>query len=363
MRFKIILLLLAVYWICLPIPAIAGNMPNQNQPTLTEDAPLVIQFKTNASTLDAPAKARLRRMFEGIQLEPNIKILLAGYADNRGRSRNNQNLSLARARSVRDELIKNLGLSQDRILALGQGEQDPVADNKNAQGRSHNRRVEIYFAKVINGSILEALKIGALPLEEITPLIETARNLIRDRQLGQAFHSLDQARALGADRLSDWHTVYGMAGYYAGMAADKIRAHLTRALALDSYNADARAFLGRLDARQKITRGQIPPAAGTRPETALMISHREEIYEYLRLLGIQPRGHATLPQHPIEIWTGVDSEGKEIHCFFNYCRAFDWAFDSASAHRDSVAWRSEISRYPQPITPDQIGSKPLSAPY
>jgi hypothetical protein len=40
------------------------------------------------------------------------------------------------------------GLPEGRVIAQGMGETQPVADNKSAEGRANNRRVEI----VLNGS-------------------------------------------------------------------------------------------------------------------------------------------------------------------------------------------------------------------
>jgi outer membrane protein OmpA-like peptidoglycan-associated protein len=51
-------------------------------------------------------------------------------------------LSLARAESVRTFLVNN-GVSPDRIRALGRGPDEPIAENRTAEGRANNRRVEI----------------------------------------------------------------------------------------------------------------------------------------------------------------------------------------------------------------------------
>lgn len=55
---------------------------------------------------------------------------------------NNQTLSEKRAQSVADYLVGS-GVAQSRMTVTGQGDAQPVADNKTAAGKAKNRRVEI----------------------------------------------------------------------------------------------------------------------------------------------------------------------------------------------------------------------------
>ena len=54
----------------------------------------------------------------------------------------NKELSRKRADSVRTYIVTH-GFPEDRVTAEGAGEAQPVADNKTAEGRANNRRVEI----------------------------------------------------------------------------------------------------------------------------------------------------------------------------------------------------------------------------
>ena len=74
-------------------------------------------------------------------------IRIVGHTDSvplsgRGRFRNNQELSVARAESVAG-VIRPLLDDAERAEVLGMGETEPVADNATAEGRAENRRVEI----------------------------------------------------------------------------------------------------------------------------------------------------------------------------------------------------------------------------
>jgi outer membrane protein OmpA-like peptidoglycan-associated protein len=54
----------------------------------------------------------------------------------------NQQLSLQRAQAVRDYLVGR-GIAPERCEVAGFGMSRPLADNRTAEGRANNRRVEI----------------------------------------------------------------------------------------------------------------------------------------------------------------------------------------------------------------------------
>ena len=76
---------------------------------------------------------------KGVNLEVVIAI---GHADSVGSDAYNQRLSVRRAESVKAYLVSR-GIEANRVYTEGKGEKQPVADNKTADGRAKNRRVEI----------------------------------------------------------------------------------------------------------------------------------------------------------------------------------------------------------------------------
>jgi type VI secretion system protein ImpK len=60
--------------------------------------------------------------------------------------KSNFDLSIARAKSVEEVLAKSLS-DPSRIKVDGKGELEPIGDNKTADGRAQNRRVEISIPK------------------------------------------------------------------------------------------------------------------------------------------------------------------------------------------------------------------------
>lgn len=73
---------------------------------------------------------------------PNSRVQLAGYTDNTGDPQANRTLSLNRALAVRSILI-NQGISPERVVAIGLGEDHPIAANDTEEGRARNRRLEL----------------------------------------------------------------------------------------------------------------------------------------------------------------------------------------------------------------------------
>ena len=73
----------------------------------------------------------------------NLEVIIAvGHTDSIGTVEYNQKLSVRRAEAVKAYLVSK-GIEKNRVYTEGKGEKQPVADNKTAEGRAKNRRVEI----------------------------------------------------------------------------------------------------------------------------------------------------------------------------------------------------------------------------
>lgn len=80
--------------------------------------------------------------------ENNYKVNIIGHTDSYGSDDYNKNLSLKRAKAVRDKLIE-FGLEKNRIVSIsGEGEKYPIATNDTKEGRLKNRRVEFILEKI-----------------------------------------------------------------------------------------------------------------------------------------------------------------------------------------------------------------------
>jgi outer membrane protein OmpA-like peptidoglycan-associated protein len=102
-----------------------------------------VLFTSGQSALLPGAMAKLNEVADALlKNNRDANIVVEGHTDSQGRPQDNQELSLARAQSVRDYLVSR-GIAADRISAQGKGSSVPVATNKTAEGRADNRRVEI----------------------------------------------------------------------------------------------------------------------------------------------------------------------------------------------------------------------------
>ena len=102
-----------------------------------------VLFASNESTLLPAAMVKLNEVADAlIKGNPDSNITVEGHTDSQGKRDYNMELGQKRANAVRDQLVAR-GVAADRIKAIGIGPDRPVADNKSAEGRANNRRVEI----------------------------------------------------------------------------------------------------------------------------------------------------------------------------------------------------------------------------
>jgi hypothetical protein len=287
---------------------------------------LVLHFEPGKARLSAADKSDLRRFFQTYSLDSKGRVFVVGYTDAKGGKTANYRLSRQRADAVRKEIVRTLGIHRDIVMSVGKGPESPMATNRTVQGRTLNRRVEIYLA---NGRIRKPPRIygpGDPYLEQIQSLLRQADESIKARRLPDAVQQLKQAHALGADHYARWHTLSGIAGYYAATDLADARAHLATAVNLEPFDADAREYLSRVEARQKVARGDVTRDMGHTLETAIGVTAIAQQYEFLRLFEVAPLTHRRMEPHSVEVWQCVDRQGAPVVYYFDLSRALQWAF-------------------------------------
>lgn len=115
-----------------------------------------VQITLNGAVLFEPAEADVKE--KALPLISKVGDILKNYSSNMveitGHTDNvpllddpkyddNWDLSSARAKSVMMYLVNQKKLDINKMKASGRGEYEPIADNKTAEGRALNRRVEI----------------------------------------------------------------------------------------------------------------------------------------------------------------------------------------------------------------------------
>ncbi len=134
-------------------PGVAGVPPDGCQKytmiVVTEDKielKQTVYFDTRKAVIKRVSFALLDEVALALKDNPTIKVRIEGHTDSQGSDRFNLKLSKNRAASVRKYLIGK-GIEADRMVSQGFGEGVPIADNRTADGRAQNRRVEFFITE------------------------------------------------------------------------------------------------------------------------------------------------------------------------------------------------------------------------
>ncbi|PKN38506.1 MAG: hypothetical protein CVU62_06635 [Deltaproteobacteria bacterium HGW-Deltaproteobacteria-2] len=145
------------------------------------------RFPIRSAELNAEDRKKLDEIAKALSSLRTENIQVTGYTDNmpiapqnRIYYANNQDLSLARAKSVGHYLMNKLQLPPEKLLMEGKGSENPVADNLTVEGRALNRRVEISIisSRIIDHSSLNVVKkISGEKRTEISAVIVPPQSL------------------------------------------------------------------------------------------------------------------------------------------------------------------------------------------
>ncbi len=100
-----------------------------------------VNFDFNSSKFTPESYPILYDAAKTLLRNPDMKVEIQGFTDNIGAEGYNKKLSQKRADIVKNYFTSK-GISANRLNAVGYGESNPVADNKTADGRAMNRRIE-----------------------------------------------------------------------------------------------------------------------------------------------------------------------------------------------------------------------------
>ena len=100
-----------------------------------------ITFDVGKSTIKPESMGEINRIVQLMNENPDLKFSVEGHTDATGNASSNQTLSEERSQAIVNKLIE-MGISADRLTAVGKGQNDPIADNSTDEGRAKNRRVE-----------------------------------------------------------------------------------------------------------------------------------------------------------------------------------------------------------------------------
>ncbi len=100
-----------------------------------------ITFDVGKATIKPESMGEINRIVQLMTENSDLKFSVEGHTDNTGKEASNQTLSEQRSQAIVAKLVE-LGIAQDRLTAVGKGQNSPIADNNTDEGRAKNRRVE-----------------------------------------------------------------------------------------------------------------------------------------------------------------------------------------------------------------------------
>ena len=113
--------------------------------TIVLNMPNEVTFQVDKTDLSSGAMRVLDSVVLVAKEYDKTQLNVVGYTDSSGSESYNLRLSQVRASEVGNYLIRK-GVSGQRVLTQGRGEDSPIASNATPQGRAQNRRVEIILS-------------------------------------------------------------------------------------------------------------------------------------------------------------------------------------------------------------------------
>ena len=102
-----------------------------------------LNFESGQSALTPNNFDLLAKVEKAIDVFPQSELVIEGHTDSYGGDLSNQKLSQDRAESVKQYMVNAMRIPSYRLIAIGYGETNPVANNETAAGRAKNRRIDI----------------------------------------------------------------------------------------------------------------------------------------------------------------------------------------------------------------------------
>ncbi|MGP3698304.1 OmpA family protein [Rhodobacter sp. NSM] len=148
-----------------------------------------ITFEPGSAEIDQVARGTLDGLAEVFKVCKGMPLEIAGHTDSQGSEGGNKALSQARAEAV---LLALQGRRVDvsRMKAVGYGEERPIADNGEEEGREANRRIEFTL-----------LDEGGNPVDDAAPVVEETVEASADAD-GAAGAELDDGPSAAPDEMT-----------------------------------------------------------------------------------------------------------------------------------------------------------------
>jgi peptidoglycan-associated lipoprotein len=129
-------------------PAVTAQAQQPAEKTIAEIQKelLMIHFDFNKYNISPDAKTILEDNAKVLSVNPNVKVQIAGYCDDRGSVEYNLALGEKRAQAAKDYLV-TLGVAPGRLSTISYGKSDPINTANNEKAWAENRRDEFHIAQ------------------------------------------------------------------------------------------------------------------------------------------------------------------------------------------------------------------------
>lgn len=115
--------------------------PEAPAAVVDDKGPETIFFEFNSYALTPASKQLLKSNVNWFKENPQLTVIIEGYADERGSNQYNMALGERRALSTQ-KYLTDLGVSPDRLDVISYGEERPASEGHDAAAWQQNRRVE-----------------------------------------------------------------------------------------------------------------------------------------------------------------------------------------------------------------------------
>jgi outer membrane protein OmpA-like peptidoglycan-associated protein len=102
-----------------------------------------VEFETNSTQVLPITEGQIQTLMEYLATYPQARLTITGHTDSIGSEAYNVELSKKRAESAKKYLVEKLNIDENRMIVLGVGSSQPIADNSKPEGQARNRRVTI----------------------------------------------------------------------------------------------------------------------------------------------------------------------------------------------------------------------------
>jgi outer membrane protein OmpA-like peptidoglycan-associated protein len=108
-----------------------------------------INFDSGKDVIKPQSYGAVKAIADVLKENTDVHVLVVGHTDSDGNAATNLDLSISRATSVKNCLVREFGIDASRIETDGKGQTEPLTSNNTPEGKAKNRRVE--FLKINSG--------------------------------------------------------------------------------------------------------------------------------------------------------------------------------------------------------------------